>query len=69
MTVGLDTFITDEDYVELFGTYAGKHYAEVTNSLGQSDVTNTAVSGSSTGKADIKHVSTPVTYTAYWNVP
>lgn len=68
MTVGFDTFATDEDYVTLFGTYAGKHYAKVTNSNEDYDTTNTATSGISTGKADIKHTGTPVTYTAYWNV-
>ena len=67
MTVGFDTWWQDEDFVTLFGTYAGRHYAKVKNSNGSTDQTSTAASGSSTWKADIKHTGSSVTYYAYWN--
>lgn len=67
MTVGFDTWGTDEDYVQSFGTLAGKHYAYVLNSDNDIDETNTVNAGTSTGKADIKHTGTPVTYGAIWH--
>lgn len=67
MTVGFDTWFTDEDYVTAFGTKAGKHYAYVINSKGSLDETNTAAKGETTGKADIKHTGSPVTYGAIWH--
>lgn len=68
MTVGFDTWWTDEDYVDNFFTWAGYHYAAVKNSIGEIENTNTVPAGSSTGKADVDHYGSPVTYYAYWNV-
>ena len=68
MTVGYDTFLTNEDYVDDFGTLAGKHYAGVKNSVEDIEYTNTVSSGSSTGRAEVKHTGVPVTYYAFWNV-
>ena len=69
MTIGFDTWWTDEDYVNYFGTKNGNHYAAVKNSSGDIEYTDTASSGSSTGKADVKHTGTPVTYYAFWAMP
>lgn len=68
MTVGFGTFATDEDYVQLFGTLNGNHYASVKNSDGDNEYTNTAAPGVSTGKADVKHTGVPVTYYAFWDI-
>jgi len=69
MTVGYDTFATNEDYVTLFGTKAGNHYAGVKNSADDISYTNTAPKNTSTGKADVEHKSSPITYYAFWDVP
>lgn len=68
MTVGYDTSWTNKDYVNLFGTKAGKHYAAVKNSEEKIEYTDTASSGSSTGRAEVKHTGVPVTYYAFWDV-
>lgn len=68
MTIGFDTWWTDEDFVKFFGTKNGNHYAGVKNSSNTIEYTNTEVGGSSTGKADVKHTGTPVTYYAFWGV-
>ena len=70
MTVGYDTFLTNEDYVEGFSTLASNmHYAGVKNSNNQIAYTGRASAGSPTGKADVVHNSSPVTYYAFWDVP
>lgn len=66
MTVGFDTWALDEDYVTLFGTGIGNHYAGVKNSVDDIEYTNTASAGSSTGKADVEHYGSPVKYYAFW---
>lgn len=68
MTIGFDTFWDDEDFVTLFGTKNGNHYAAVKNSIDEIEYTNTAPKSVSTGKADVDHYGSPVTYYAFWNV-
>lgn len=70
VTIGFDTFWTDEDYVDGFGTLGNDSshykYARVTNSDGVSEDTPHNQGVSATGKGDVEHVSSPVTYFVCW---
>lgn len=67
MTIGFDTFMVNEDYVQNYGTIAGSHYAAVQNSDGTIAYTDTAAVGMGTfKKADVKHTGTPVRYYGLW---
>lgn len=67
MFVGYDTFFVKEDFVEDFVTDKnGDHYAGVKNSNGKIAYTDRASVGYPTGKADVEHTGSPVTYYAFW---
>lgn len=68
MTIGYDTWCTNEDYVKDFRTECGNHYAAVKNSINEISYTNTAEQNKYTGKTDIEHYSSPITYYAFWYV-
>lgn len=69
LTVGYDTWWTNEDYVKKCWAPTGvKHYAKVKNSKGKTASTGTARGGVNTGKADVKHTGSSVTYYGYADV-
>ncbi len=62
LTIGYDTWWTNEDYVNNCWTPTGwEHKATVKNASG-SESTGTVKGGFNTGKADIKHSGDSVTY-------
>lgn len=70
MTIGYteNLVFSDKDYVNGYGTYNGKHYAGVKNSNNSIEYTDTKKSGIATGKAQVEHTGTPVTYYAFWDM-
>lgn len=63
LTVGYDTWCQHEDYVKNCWAPTGvTHYAKVKNSQGTTESTNSAKGGFNTGKADVKHTGSSVTY-------
>lgn len=66
--VGVDTWFGNEDYIELYSASGCIYCAAVKNSIGEIEYTSNAPAGNSTGKADVDHYGSPVTYYAFWNV-
>jgi|GEM_PF-3416980 len=67
-TIGYDTWWVKEDYIkDVFAQEDNDktYYGKVENSVGDKDTTNRKSDTSKTGKADIKHTGTDVTYYVY----
>ncbi len=68
LSIGFDTWWTDEDYVTKCWAPTGwKHKASVENDWYYEE-TSTSKGGFNTGKVDIVHVGDYVCYTAYVNI-
>lgn len=66
VTIGYDTWWTNEDYVnDCYAPTGWPHLAVVQNSIGNKAATAQTKGGYITGKADINHIGEPVTYFVY----
>lgn len=67
-TYGYNTTGTNEDYIKdvyAQDDYNTTYYGRVKNSKGITDVTSQKTGTKKTGKADVKHTGTTVTYSVY----
>lgn len=66
LTIGYDTWWVKEDYVtKCFAPTGWDHFARVMNSNGDYEDTKVLKGGYNTGKADVKHTGSTVTYYAF----
>ena len=69
MTIGYDTWCTNEDYVKnCWAPTSWRHYGKVKNSNGSTESTKTTKGGFNSDKADVKHTGSTVTYYGYLEV-
>lgn len=69
VTVGYDTWWTNEDYVDkCYAPHGWEHKAYVINGQGVKATTKTRNGGYNTNKADVKHDGSSVTYGVMVNI-